>query len=182
VYFIFFFIYLLSSSPIPGAVNADHIASIRKPHGQYAPADRTDTVEPVFLTTVAPVLDDDTPGIKKRLLSDQEGDVVLGLILLVFTVAPFKMRLLHPYTVSELQPKKPYHYMAFLYGLVHVELTKSCSAAAYTKESDRLPRRAGQQRLEPGWEYCWLGTMALDKCPCNPSPLPRRGPLHVLPP
>jgi len=74
-----------SFSPITCSINANNITTVRKPDGQYAFANTSPAVIPVFFGAMGNVFRDDTVRIKKSLLCSQERNTVFARFSLSFS-------------------------------------------------------------------------------------------------
>src|SRR5882762_10972226 len=84
------FINLLSSAPVSGTNNANHIAAVCKPYGEHAATSFSKAIKPWLALTVREILGDDTCWIQESELRVHKRHAVLPLVLRVLGRIPLE--------------------------------------------------------------------------------------------
>jgi hypothetical protein len=87
------FIDLLSSAPITGTKNPNHVTAVRKTHGQHAAAGLSKAIEPWLPSAVREIPGDYTCWIQESKLRIRKRHAVLTLVLRVLGPIPSKLGL-----------------------------------------------------------------------------------------
>ena len=90
VYFIFSFIDCLSSSPITGTKDPDHLSTVSKPYGPDAAARFPKTVVALLRFTVLKVFRDNAVRVRKSQLRKLECNTMLRLVLTILSLIPIE--------------------------------------------------------------------------------------------
>ena len=84
------FIDALSSAPITGTKNSDHVTTVGKAYGQHTGTDLTEALEPWLALAAGEILSDHTCWIQESKLRVCEGHAVLTLVLRVLGGIPLE--------------------------------------------------------------------------------------------
>src|SRR5882762_670621 len=106
-YFRMRFIDLLSSAPVTGAKNPNHLTAVRKAYGQHAIAGLSKAIEPCFAFAVREIPSDHTCWIQKSKLRVSKRHAVLTLVLGVLGPIPLEAWA-HPQKYSRRMGLAPY--------------------------------------------------------------------------
>ena len=90
MYFIFSFIDCLSSSPITGAKDPDHVLAVSEPYGHDAAPRFSKTVIALLRFTVLKVFRDNAARVRKCQLRKLERNAMLRLVLTILCLIPLE--------------------------------------------------------------------------------------------
>ena len=89
MYFIFSFIDSLSSSPISGAKDSDHVLAVSKPYGHDTATRFAKTVVTLLQFTMLKVFRNNAMRVRKSQLRKLECNAMLQIVLTIFLLASF---------------------------------------------------------------------------------------------